>query len=142
MILTNANDGWLLAMDEGLVQRIEIDFRLGFLFADKSETASLYIETPCILKCDGRDLPVIPSKPLTVAPILSLFNAGVADITILGTGHLTVTFRDGRLVEVCPDAKYEAWQLGGASDTNSFLLVCAPGGGVSVFQKERKRATP
>jgi hypothetical protein len=132
MQLTTTDFGWLLAMDEGRIQRIEVDFRLGFLFGDKTETASLYIETPCYLRCEGRNIPLTPHDPCSLAPALALFNADVADVTIQRTGHLTARLKDGRFVEVDPNEQYEAWQLGSA---NGFLLVCSPGGEVALFQQ-------
>jgi hypothetical protein len=132
MTLTATDFGWLLAMDGGRVQRIEIDFRLGLLFGDKAEMASLYIETPCYLRCEGRDIRLIPDEPCSLAPALALFNAEVADVSIQRTGHLTAMLKDGRSLEVDPNEQYEAWQI---SSTNGFLLVCSPGGEVSLFQQ-------
>jgi hypothetical protein len=126
--------GWLLAMDEGRVQRIEVDFRLGLLFGDKAETALLCIEMPCYLRREGRDILLTPDDPSSLAPVLAIFNAEVADISIQRTGHLTAKLKDGRSLEVDPNEQYEAWQI---SSTNGFLLVCSPGGEVSLFQQGR-----
>jgi hypothetical protein len=121
-------------MDEGRIQRIEVDFRLGFLFGDKTETASLYIETPCYLRCEGKNIPLMPDEPCSLAPALALFNAEVANVSIERTGHLTASLKDGRSLEVDPSEQYEAWQIG---STNGFLLVCAPGAEVALFQQGR-----
>jgi hypothetical protein len=137
MKLTATESGWLLTMDEGRVQRIEVDFRLGFLFGDNGETASLYIETPCYLRCEGRDTPLAPDDASSLAPALALFNAEVADVSIHRTGHLTARMKDGRSLEVDSNEQYEAWQIG---STNGFLLVCSPGGEVAFFQQRGVKA--
>jgi hypothetical protein len=132
-------------MDEARVQRIEIDFRLGLLLSDRSETAHVYFETPCYLNSQGEEILLAPDDTCTLAPILALFNAEVGDVAIHGSGRLVVTFKDGRSLEADPDERFEAWQI---ASPNGFLLVCSPGGSVSVFQanavardKERGKVT-
>jgi len=41
MELVTVNDGWIVSMDDGRVERIEIDFRLGLLIGSASESLSL-----------------------------------------------------------------------------------------------------
>lgn len=132
MQLIPTDFGWLLKMDEGRIQRIEVDFRLGLLFGDKTETASLYIETPCHIRSEGNNTRLVPDAPWTLAPALTIINAEIADVSIQKTGYLTVKLKDGRSLEIEPNEQYEAWQVG---STNGFLLVCSPGGGVAMFQQ-------
>lgn len=136
MKLTATGSGWMLAMDEGRIQRIEVDFRLGLLLGDKTETASLYIETPCYLKGAGEDTLLIPDEPCSLAPVLALFNAEVEGVSIQRSGHLTAMLKNGRSLEVDPNEMYEAWQIG---STNGFLLVCSPGGEVALFEQREVR---
>jgi hypothetical protein len=96
MELREAPDGWLLELQDGLVQLIQIDFRLGLSFADASGNAQLYVETPCRLKGPGPDTDVLltPGEPSSLAPVLPLFNAKVTGVAIRTTGQLKVQFRD------------------------------------------------
>ncbi len=132
MQLIPTDFGWLLKMDEGRIQRIEVDFRLGLYFGDKNETASLHIGTPCNIKSEGKNTRLVPDAPWTLAPALTLFNAEIANVSIQKTGFLTAKLKDGRSLEIEPDEQYEAWQVG---STNGFLLVCSPGGEVAMFQR-------
>jgi len=129
MKYTTTNDGWHIPMDGGSIQRIEVDFRLGLHFSDKVDTGHLYIESPCYLIDNKETTLLVPAIATSVAPILSLFNAEVVEVTILKTGHLSVMFSLGRSLTIAPDPAYEAWQIG----CMNFLIVCNPGGEVSVF---------
>ena len=88
MQLIPTDFGWLLRMDEGRIRHIGVDFRLVLLFGDKTETASLCIETPCYIRSEGKNTRLVPDAPSTLAPALTLFNAEIADILILKTGYL------------------------------------------------------
>lgn len=135
MELRNEKDGWYLAFrDDGRVQLIQIDFRLGLFLSDASGEAQLYVETPCRLKGPETIVSLIPAEPLSLAPALGLFNTKVSGVAIRNTGQLNVQFGDHCSLEVDPDDAYEAWQLG-CSD--GFLLVCSPGGNVSLFKQTK-----
>jgi hypothetical protein len=118
-------------MDEGRIQRIEVDFRLGLLISDKTETVCLHIAEPCCITCEGRTISLTPEDAPSLAPALVLFNAEVADVSIQRTGHLTVKLKDGRSLEADANERYEAWEIG----WNGFLFVCSPGGKVTYFQQ-------
>jgi hypothetical protein len=137
MELRDEKDGWHLSLKDGLVQLIQIDFRLGLVLSDTSGKAQLYIETPCRLKGAGGEVPLTPSESPSLAPILPLFNAKVIGVAIRKTGQLKVEFGDGQSLDVDPDDSYEAWQLGCSSIGS--LLVCSPGGMVCFFQQGVKR---
>jgi len=132
MNLVDGSDGWFVAMDGGRVQRIEIDFRLGLLFGDKTGTASLYIETSCYLRGRGPEILLTPDEPSSLSPILPFFNAPVAGVAIRKSGQLVVMFDDESSLVVDPDEAFESWQMG---STGAFLLVCGPGGAVSHFRE-------
>lgn len=132
MDLTENLEGWQLSFREGWVQLIQVDFRLGLFFSDGRETAQLHIGAPC--RISNVDLDILdPSRPLTLAPALTLFNAEVRSVTIGRTGKLTVEFGDQRTLEVHPNGPCEAWELG--SPTSRFLFVCTPGGEVALFRQ-------
>lgn len=83
---------------------------------------------------------LIPEEPASLAPILPLFNAKVIGIRIRKAGKLKVDFGNDLLLEVNPHEKYEAWQLGCSSI--GLLLVCSPGGPVSVFRQPNRPGKP
>ena len=131
MELREERDGWRFSLDSGFVQLIQIDFRLGLCLADTSGTAQLYIETECRLNGGSSEVLLTPANPSTLAPVLPLFNRKVVTATIRKTGQLKVEFGGGYTLQVEPDNSYEAWQLGCSL---GFMVVCAPGGSVSVFR--------
>jgi hypothetical protein len=124
--------GWRLILQDGYVQLIQIDFRLGLFLADASGDAKLFIGSPCRLKGQDCDVLLIPGESSSLAPALRLFNAKVTGLSVQLTGHLKVQFGDGRLIEVNPDDAYEAWELGCSI---GFLMVCCPDGHVSYFSE-------
>ena len=140
MKLVATDYGWLVSIDDCRVQRIEVDFRLGFLMSDKSGPASAHIETPCQLGGEGSDVTLTPADAPTLCPILSLFNVEVTGIYIRTTGQLTMAFGNGRSLVVEPDESYEAWQI---ACPGEFLIVCPPGGLVCVYREtEENRQGP
>ena len=133
MELKEDETGWYLALSEGSVQLIQIDFRLGLLFreASSADGARLDIGEPCYLKGPGGRVPLTPGETSTHAPILPFFNAKVIGIAIQETGHLKVEFTGNRFLEIDPNDRYEAWELGCSI---GFKLICSPGGSVAVFE--------
>jgi len=129
--LRDDKDGWQLVLQDGFVQLIQIDFRLGLFLSDNSHKAQLYIASPCRLTGQEANALLNPEESSSLAPALPLFNARVTGISIRHTGHLRVQFGDGRVLEVTPDDAYEAWELGCSI---GFMMVCCPGGDVSYFK--------
>jgi hypothetical protein len=60
----------------------------------------------------------------------------IDDIRITNRGRLTVHFHDGSSLIVESNERYESWQLSSAE--GGFLVVCTPGGEVSVFEENAK----
>lgn len=137
MELQDQKDHWHLAFQAGLLQLIQIDFRLGLFLSDASGKAQLFVETPCRLKGPSIDVILDPAKSPSLAPILPLFNAEVIAIAARKTGKLEVRFGGGHTLEVDPHDTYEAWQLGCSTGV---MLVCSPGGKVSFFQQTEQPA--
>jgi Family of unknown function (DUF6188) len=77
----------------------------------------------------SRDSAVHELNPETsrsaLAPVIDLFLATVADVTVEGHGALTLDFTDGAKLTVPPDEMYESWDLSG--DGVPGILV-GPGG--------------
>jgi hypothetical protein len=86
-------------------------------------------------RSDGRFILFILEQSPTLAPILRFFNAEVTAIEIQRAGQLTIRFVDDSLIEVEPNEAYEAWQVGISSRQGDYLLVCAPGGEIVLFQE-------
>jgi hypothetical protein len=135
MELRDEKDGWQLSLQDGLVQLIQIDFRLGLFLSDASGKAQLYVEAPCHLRGPDVDVALTPAESSSLAPVLPLFNAKVTSVAIRNTGQLKVQFGDSCSLEVDPDDAYEAWQLGCSL---GFMLVCSPGGKVSFFKQTER----
>lgn len=130
MELREENDGWHLALQDGFVQIIQIDFRLGLFLADASGLSKLYVGSACRLKGPDSEVSLIPEDTPSLAPALPLFNAKVESIDIRKTGQLTVWFDGGRTLEVEPDEKFEAWELGCSINLQ---FICSQGGEVAVY---------
>ena len=135
MQLQQDDDGWYLMLHDGVVQLIQIDFRLGLFLSDALDKAQLYIETPCRLKHHEADVLLKPAETSSLGPALALFNARVMRIVIRKTGQLKVEFGDGYSLDVHPDDASEAWQI---VCSTGLMLVCSPGGSVSLFQRTEK----
>src|SRR6185295_2833438 len=95
MNLRDETDGWYLALQDGRVQCIQIDFRLGLLVSDAQDKAQVYVGTPCRLRGANIDVALDPGEPSSLAPVLPLFNASVTGIAIRKTGQLNVQFGTG-----------------------------------------------
>ena len=135
MILREEKGGWSLLLANGRVQLIQIDFRLGLFLSDPPDEAELYIERTFRLKEPNGIVTLEPGKTATLAPALSLFNAKISNVTVRKTGGLKAEFAGEVSIEVGPDDRFEAWQLG--SRSAGFMLICSPGGSVSFFQDGR-----
>lgn len=131
MQLSEEKDQWVLRLSNARINYIHIDFRLVLDIVDDSEKATITIETPCTLRAADSKALLTPEEPSTLAPILAFFGANVLKITMQKNGHLVIEFIDGHYLEVGPDEAHEAWQVGLAHH----LLVCSPGGSVSVFRQ-------
>jgi hypothetical protein len=126
------DDGWAVALSDARLGYIHVDFRLGLDISDASGIVRVTVEQRCWLRQSDREITLNPDDPSTVAPILKLFNAKVDAVAIRRTGELAVQFADGHRLDVCPNDQYEAWQI---ACENEFLIVCAPGGSVTIFQE-------
>ncbi|MGB8840195.1 MAG: DUF6188 family protein [Aliidongia sp.] len=126
-------DGWRVSLDAGLVQMIQIDFRLGLIMSGDDDMLILHIETPFCFKRNGQNTILNPSESENLAPILSLFNKSISHIEVKRTGHIELFFADTYSIECDSNMNYEAWQF---SCVGKFLLVCLPGGAVSFFPQD------
>jgi Family of unknown function (DUF6188) len=133
MELQSTETGWLIRLDEAVLDTIQIDFRLGLVVRDATSRLELFIGTPCRLKVSTTEFSLTPGKSPTLAPILPLFNSKVLGITVRKTGLLQVEFGNNGTLEVDPNDHYEAWQMG---ILPGVLFVCAPGGAVSLFREK------
>jgi hypothetical protein len=80
MELKEDRDGWNISFKDGRVQLIQIDFRLSLLVSDGSDKVWLRIETPGRLKSGMTETPIVPAQPVTLVPVLPLFDAVVCSM--------------------------------------------------------------
>jgi hypothetical protein len=125
------------SFNDGCVQRIQVDFRLGLLLSDGakdgSDSMDLHIEQSCRLKISGTDHLLDPKDKPTLAPILSYFNAKVINVAAKETGQLTLHFGNGDVLIVEPVEQYTAWEMECSINGTGTSLLCMPGGGVGSF---------
>ena len=142
MNLKEDQDGWVISFNNGRVQLIQIDFRLSLLVSDGPDKVWLRVETPGSLKSGTIETPVVPVESMTLAPVLSLFNAMVGSVRVAKTGSMVIEFQPDVSLRVMPDEAYEAWQVECSTGTGELLLVCPPGGDVVIFRNldEARRA--
>jgi hypothetical protein len=134
MKLREETDDWSLAIDNGRVQMIQVDFRLSLLIVDAHDHAWLRIGTACTLRGTEGAAALIPDQATSVSPILPFFNGSVTSLTVAKAGKLVARFGNGAVLEIEPDEAYEAWELACSIGTTKYLLVCSPGGKVALFQ--------
>jgi hypothetical protein len=134
MDLKEDRDGWILSFRDGRVQLIQIDFRLNFLVTDGPDRTWLHVETPGRLKSGTTETSFVPEQSVTLAPMLVFFNSVVSKVRIAKTGQLVVEFEQDRLMFVAPDKAYEAWQIECSTEKGELMLVCRPGGDVTLFR--------
>jgi hypothetical protein len=132
--LHQTNEGWYLAFTDGRIQLIQIDFRVGLVINDDQNEATVFIGVPFLLRDHESDLVLTPEQPTSLAPILPYFNASVGSVVVVSNGQLRMEFRSGSILQVDPNDRYEAWQLG----CPNCLLICKPGGGVAIFMEPDK----
>ena len=138
MTLTEEKDGWQLVLVAGVVQLLQIDFRLGFILTDGHDDAKLSVGSKCRLIQSGHEAELTPEEPSSLSPILAFANAKITGISIHKTGHLKLEFGSGARLEVGPNERYEAWELGLSIGV---LMICAPGGEVALFRDRNSKQT-
>jgi hypothetical protein len=116
------------------VYQVKFDYQTALLLRHQDDTNSgtridawLVIETPFTLRSrDGSVHELAPGTSRSaLAPVIDLFLATVANVSVEGRGTLTLDFADGAKLTVPPDEAYESWALSG--DGVSGILV-GPGG--------------
>jgi hypothetical protein len=142
MELKEDQDGWDISFKNGRVQLVQIDFRLSLLVSDGSDKVWLRVETSGLLKSGMTETPIVPAQPVTLVPVLPLFNAVVRNVRVARAGPLVIEFQHNISLRVEPDQAYEAWQVECSTGGDELLLVCPPGGDVVVFRNpnEARRA--
>jgi hypothetical protein len=68
--------------------------------------------------------------PNSLCPALSILHKQIELVTASKTGDLAVRFSDGSVLTAAPHPRYESWNISGAG---GLLIVCAPGGELSVW---------
>ena len=72
MELRDDKDGWQLVLQDGFVQLIQIDFRLGLFLSDNSHKAQLYIASPCRLTGQEANALLNPEESSSLASFTAI----------------------------------------------------------------------
>lgn len=136
MRIREHSDGWLIEPANTVVQMIQIDFRVGLLLSDAANDLQIYLGTPFSLRSTvGVEHHLDPGKTTALGPVLNLFNAEVLKVAITKLGDLEISFQNGFVLQSSPDEAFEAWE----ALTRGIRLVCAPEGGVVVYESRADR---
>ena len=126
------NDGgWRLPIEQRVVSRCIVDHGFTLEFHADGEKAAVRIEGAFTVFDRGRSHQLSPAAPTELGPAVGLFGQVVQAARASAAGRLEITFEDGRMLYVEPDARYEAWEISGPSGMRA---VCTPGGAISVWQ--------
>jgi hypothetical protein len=100
-----------------------------------SDVFFIVIESPLTLQVHGESVAISPEDDSEEAlePIHRLVGRSVSNATAESSGALRVTFDDGSMLIVQPDAAYEAWSVAGP---NGALVVCTAGGKLAVWSAQ------
>jgi hypothetical protein len=92
----------------------DIDVRFGapFLFGEGPDAATFN-----------------PIDTQSLSPLLSLVGCELAAASVLRSGDLSVSLRNGTSLRVHPHPKLEAWESKGTGILSDFSYLCTPGGG-------------
>jgi hypothetical protein len=132
MELQASDLGWTISLRDATVHQVQVDFRLGLLIANQSDWMQVHIESPLRLIEPGKpEIRLTPNDYPTLGPALVLFTRAVTRIDASRSGHLTVRFAGGCVIDVEPDEAYEAWQI----TTPGIAMICQPGGNVVLFEQ-------
>lgn len=130
MKIDTKNLNWTVSFEDGYVQLLQIDYRLGIFIADHAESIRVHIGSPFRFRGpDGMEAEADPEDSPTMAPALQIANGGVRSLAVSETGSLQIDFANGASLFVTPDEHYEAWEMLG----DGFWLISTPGGGLSLF---------
>jgi Family of unknown function (DUF6188) len=82
----------------------------------------------------GQQPRLVPShSELIATALLSTLNHQLTQAQI-SDGHLQLTFDNDLGLEVAPHPRWEAWQI---SSADHLLIVCAPGGQLTIWYPDR-----
>jgi hypothetical protein len=125
--------GWRLPIESIPVTRFLIDYGLTLQFSLVEETFEIRIEsTFSVIEADIMHT-LVPSSQSALGPALKLFGKVVRTAFASEAGELSIIFEDARFLSIKPDARHEAWEFVGPGGMRA---VCAPGGKVSVWQRD------
>ena len=121
---------WILPCGDGVVTEVSIDF----CFSLVVETwIVIRISTPFTIFRSGVTMRFDPEDTASLAPLVTLHQKRVTEALIRMDGNLKVTFSDGSVLCVEPNAHYEAFQVSGKLPPveRKFEFISLPGGGLA-----------
>jgi hypothetical protein len=110
---------------------VRFDFAFGFTVEDRLD---FRIEQPFVVESESMTADCDPGSPASVAPLVDLHQAVVAEAVVYKDGRLAVCFRNGRVLTVSVSEQYKAFSVTGSSaGQEPFRLVSLPGGGLAEW---------
>jgi hypothetical protein len=135
MEIVERNKDWIIPLSRAKLDVVQVDYRLILKVSSANEQVQITIETSAqMIDSQGLSVELEPEDAKTLCPALSLVNAEIDEVAITEHGLLSVSFIGGLRLQAPPHEEYEAWQI----SSNSFLVVCPPGGGVTIFKEQAK----
>jgi phage baseplate assembly protein gpV len=121
-----------LGLDGTAVQSVLVEYSVRMQLSDGSV---IVIESPLTLNTPDESFAISPEddNEQALEPIHQLVGRSVDHATAASSGALRVTFDDGAILDVQPDAAYEAWSVAGP---NGALVVCTAGGKLAVWSAQ------
>lgn len=133
MTIVEEEDHWRISLGNGIVDALHIDSRLGISVCDGEFKAWLWIETYCELSYPEASLSLSLSKIPSLAPMPTILNRTVSQISIARSGCLSMYWDNNFTLDIVPDTRYEAWTL--ECPTIGKLFICNIGGDFSLFEE-------
>ncbi len=111
--------------------QLQIDFAFGLTI---EQWLNVRIEEPFTVQTEGRLIECDPENPASVAPLLDLHQAVVVQGAVYRDGSMTLTFADGRVLQVRAGQQHEAFSVTGSrAGGEPFRLISLPGGGLAEW---------
>ena len=128
-LVEHAN-GWNVALDGAYIDSVSFDYAATIVIVSGKSFVKVRYESEVRLCENSRETRILPEDTPTGAPLLSLVRKGVDSIFVCSSGILRISLTSDAMLVSEPNYSYEAWNL---SSDAGYLLICNPGGGVTVF---------
>jgi len=123
---------WVVPIGDGIVTQLRVDFAFTLCIGTE---ISIRIESPFTVVRAGVRSAHNGEDVRSLGDLLTLHQQRVQELLIREDGLLTIEFADGALLQVPPDAHYEAFNVVGSFPQieGQFSFYALPGGGLARF---------